>query len=210
MNLRSLLVATALLAASATPALAQAAGDSHRGADASRQCHRDRRRGADRRRHRQCGHRGAESRSIARPISAPPARCQRASARRLARAPGDRGYDRRHQGGRGDAAGAHRGDQGDRASGRPRHRTSWRPWQGGQSQADLRSRHAGRPPGRLLHRRHADGRVAVRIPATAVSTSPSRLRTKGLPRRQNCASPALRSRPSRPPSCCATSNAATS
>jgi len=67
MTIRSIFLATALLAATSTAALAQSRNDIIAAPVLRAQRHRHRRRGADRRRHRQCRHLGADSRSIARP-----------------------------------------------------------------------------------------------------------------------------------------------
>ena len=122
----------------------------------------------------------------------------RAGAQHPARPSGDRRRHPRPQGDFGDAAGPHARRQGHRAADRPRAGAPQRSRRRRQPVADLRSRSRRRQARCRLHRRHAADHRALRPRATAASTSPSRSATTTAPPLQSCASPARRSRPSKP------------
>ena len=91
--------------------------------------------------------------------------------------------------------------------GRARARAPQRPWRCRQSQPDLRPRRAGHAAGGLQHRRDAAGVLALRRRTAAASMSPSRSATMPARPRPNCALPAARSKPWKPRSWRATSSA---
>ena len=159
---RALLLATALLAASAATAVAQTRGDiiAAPALRASVDCHR--RPGADRRRHRQRRQRGADRDLPRAGFGHHRLAAGRASAQCAAVASGDR---RRHtgpEGNFGDAAGPHARGQGHRAADRARAGAQERPRRGRQSQSDLRPRSRRCQARCLQHRRHAGRHRALR------------------------------------------------
>ena len=98
----------------------------------------------------------------------------------------------------GDAAGAHARQQGHRTAGRPRAGAPQRAWRRRQSVADLRPRRADAAARCLQQRRAAAGRGALRSAQRPLRRHASRSPTTPAPRRPGCASPAPRSRPSKP------------
>ena len=175
---RTLLLATALLAASAAAAFGAEPRRRHRSPRAARQRHGVGRSRADRRHHRQCRHGGAD-----RDLPRAGSRHHRLAAggpgaQHAARASGDR---RRHQGSEGDfgdAAGPHASRARTSSAGRPRAGAQERPRRAANLSLtfdrDRRRCQAAMPPtpARMQPARCATTR------ATAASTSPSKLPTR--------------------------------
>ena len=200
MIVRSLLLATALLAATRRGGTRAGERRRHRGAGAARQRHRLRRRGADRRRHRQCRHRGADrdlsrARSRHHRLAA-----DRAGAGRAAGASGDRRRHQGHQGGLGDPAVA--------PARRPR-RSNFR----SPARWNIAAASAMPPISSLtfdrdvqdiqldasVHRRDAADRGPLRAAQRPLRCQLRDRQRQQRARRPSCALPASRSKPWKPP-----------
>ncbi len=194
---RSLLLAIALLAASLDCGRSPEPRRCHRSPGAARQRHRLGRPRADRRRHRQC-RLGRADRDLSRARSRHHRLAAgRPGARGIAGASGDRRRHQRHQGDFGDAAGAHDRGQGDRDADRARAGTQERPWRCRQPQPDLRPR-----PGDIQLDAANTGElqtISARYePRNGRFDVTFEITNETVRRRPGCASPAPRSRPSKP------------